>query len=531
MHAAGVLLAVEALIRWVPLARLSRMFGTRLNLEPVLDLTPPLDPTELSVRDRRHLRSARRVTDAWPFGRGTCLRRSLVVGHLIRRLRPTIRLGLVEVADDFTAHAWVEIDDRPLESIAGYAIFQQRETRYGDVTGSGRVFEHCGLRIRSEIDVALPVAAGTEWDVDVCIGPVTSETRNPLPGEVIALCQTDKQVWYTATRVATGYRLRFRDCCDMAISADLSHVEVRPAPSEAANVIPVLLAGTLVAFLLTLRGDAVLHASAVAVGGRALAFTGPSGSGKTTLAALLCVEAGGDLVTDDVLVVEPGPPATCIGGASELRLREASAGIATTRPEFPSYTTVDARVAFAPATAAAGHLPLSAIVIPGKSRTAAAVEVARMGEADALVAILALPRVYGWRDPEVLNRTFSTIAQIVNKVPVYLAMIPGDPHSTRPSLQLSPNSSMVECRAGCRRTRWASSPETRRRTVVAMVPRWRGPVLLTMSGVIPADLDDAIAGGRRPRADYREVGPEPRRRRRRLRRRRGQSGQTREGHP
>jgi hypothetical protein len=105
------------------------MFGTRLNLTPVLDMTPPLDLRELSVRDRRHLRSARRVTDAWPFGRGTCLRRSLVSGHLIRRLGPTIRLGLVEVAGDLTGHAWVEIDDRPLEDISGYAIFQQREAR------------------------------------------------------------------------------------------------------------------------------------------------------------------------------------------------------------------------------------------------------------------------------------------------------------------------------------------------------------------------------------------------------------------
>jgi hypothetical protein len=129
VHAAGVLLAVEALIRWVPLARLSRLFGTRLNLAPVRDGTPPFDPKELSVRDRRHLRSARRVTDPWPFGRGTCLRRSLVSGHLIRRLRPTIRLGLVEDGGRLTGHAWVEIDDRPLESINGYAVFQQRETR------------------------------------------------------------------------------------------------------------------------------------------------------------------------------------------------------------------------------------------------------------------------------------------------------------------------------------------------------------------------------------------------------------------
>lgn len=47
-----------------------------------------------------------------------------------------------------------------------------------------------------------------------------------------------------------------------------------------------------------------LHASAVAAGGRAIAFSGPSGAGKSTLAAALC-DGEFRLVCDDTLVLVP----------------------------------------------------------------------------------------------------------------------------------------------------------------------------------------------------------------------------------
>jgi hypothetical protein len=52
-----------------------------------------------------------------------------------------------------------------------------------------------------------------------------------------------------------------------------------------------------------LQGLEVLHASAVGVGGRAVAFTAASGSGKSSLAAHL-VAAGASFLTDDVLALD-----------------------------------------------------------------------------------------------------------------------------------------------------------------------------------------------------------------------------------
>jgi hypothetical protein len=128
LHAAFVITLVELTIRWVPLPRLSRLLGVRVNLAPAPAEAEPLSFTELSPTARRQVRCTRRVADAWPFSRGPCLRRSLVAGHLLRRHDPTLRLGVGGAGDALFAHAWIEIDDRPLENVDGLGVFQEVAT-------------------------------------------------------------------------------------------------------------------------------------------------------------------------------------------------------------------------------------------------------------------------------------------------------------------------------------------------------------------------------------------------------------------
>jgi len=64
---------------------------------------------------------------------------------------------------------------------------------------------------------------------------------------------------------------------------------------------------------LNLRGQVAIHANAVALNGRAVAFAGYSGMGKSTLSAY-CASRGAGFITDDVLIVNadglvhPGNP-------------------------------------------------------------------------------------------------------------------------------------------------------------------------------------------------------------------------------
>ena len=80
----------------------------------------PLRPAARAARDR--------VADAWPFSRGPCLRRTLVLGHLLREHDPALRLGVAGAGDDLNAHAWLEIDGQPLEDVTSFALFQHAPT-------------------------------------------------------------------------------------------------------------------------------------------------------------------------------------------------------------------------------------------------------------------------------------------------------------------------------------------------------------------------------------------------------------------
>lgn len=288
------------------------------------------------------------------------------------------------------------------------------------------VYAHGGLRIRSEVELHLPFALDGRWDVDVRRGRHLDECHGPPPGEVIAEYQMGGTSWYTATDTGSGYRLRFEGAGEFEISADLSTVEVRALRAGPEGLLPILLAGTVSAFLLALRGHTALHASAVAIDGTAVAFVGQSGRGKSTLAALLCVH-GAALVTDDVLTIDTEVPVRCTGGATELRLRAPAAALVPTHAEVRTRRTADERVAYAPSAAPPVPLPLGAIVVPAPSRSDPELVVARLDPSSALFTLLSFPRVYGWRRPDVLERDFGALSHLVNHVPVYVVTVPWGP--------------------------------------------------------------------------------------------------------
>jgi len=71
-------------------------------------------------------------------------------------------------------------------------------------------------------------------------------------------------------------------------------------------VFQTFLIGQALSFALLKRGLEPLHATAVIVGGRAIAFLGDSGQGKSTLGASF-LQAGCSLLCDDLLILKNGP--------------------------------------------------------------------------------------------------------------------------------------------------------------------------------------------------------------------------------
>lgn len=103
-------LAVEVALRVVPVRRLARWLGVPLELAAGRATTPAVDPNPpLTVWERRAGRAVLRVMRHWPFGDGSCLRQSLVLGALLRHRRPALRIGPVRAGDTLLAHAWLEV--------------------------------------------------------------------------------------------------------------------------------------------------------------------------------------------------------------------------------------------------------------------------------------------------------------------------------------------------------------------------------------------------------------------------------------
>lgn len=153
------------------------------------------------------------------------------------------------------------------------------------------LFRAFGLRISSDLD--LPELAsnddgGSPADVSVRFGEAA-----PPPGAV-----KNEDGHEVAPRAA---RLAFPDVGAFLVS-DGREVIVDPEAGVDERTVRLSLLGPVFAVLLHQRGFLVLHASAVAIGERAVAFLGESEWGKSTTAAAFFV-AGRPFVADDVAAV------------------------------------------------------------------------------------------------------------------------------------------------------------------------------------------------------------------------------------
>src|SRR6476646_8305081 len=204
------------------------------------------------------------------------------------------------------------------------------------------VYQLHGVTIRSEIALGTPARVESPIDLEVRWGERRSIPDEPPAGHTIALrdsvaggCQI--------VETSSGHAFRFPNACDFFLSKDLRRLRVHASP-EAEALVPILLAGTVLAAVLSLGGRVVLHASAMHDDGWTLAIVGGSGQGKSTLAALFCA-AGADLVSDDLLRVEiENRQARCFKGTPQIRLRPAAAALASRAPANTRTRTADGRV-------------------------------------------------------------------------------------------------------------------------------------------------------------------------------------------
>ena len=161
-----------------------------------------------------------------------------------------------------------------------------------------------GLRIHSEIELPeLPLerpSAGA--DVTVRIGAVPPAPSGPGPHAVEG-----------------GLLLPIHEVGRFFVR-DGAEIVVEPDPGVPEANVRLFLLGSAMGALLHQRGLLPLHANAVEIDGKAVAFMGGSGSGKSTLAAWLH-DRGYRIIADDVCVVRFDQAGRALASPGLPRLR------------------------------------------------------------------------------------------------------------------------------------------------------------------------------------------------------------------
>ena len=230
-----------------------------------------------------------------------------------------------------------------------------------------------------------------------------------------------------AARLERGrdrFRLRFDDTGSFDIARDGARIDWYPLPGASPAVVRADVLGRVLSVALHAAGDLCLHASAAAIGGKAVALVGPRGYGKSTLTMAL-VANGGRLVADDTVRLSGAPPRAAVAVPS-LRLREDAAarfGV-DVAPEIGDKVIVrDAPVA------AERWLPLEAIyvLVPRASEKGGPlVRRERLGSLEATLALVQHGKIAPLLGGEEAASVLPRAGAVANAVPVFALEVARD---------------------------------------------------------------------------------------------------------
>lgn len=271
-----------------------------------------------------------------------------------------------------------------------------------------------GRRLRVQVDASAPLS------------------NAPPPGRLVLDTVVGGHRLHWAAQGRAGWTLRVPAVCDIVVADTLDEVVCRPAPRTSEEQLVLLVRGLVLAFVLTMAGECVLHASAVEVrrpagadGERAeaVAFAGPSGTGKSTLAASACM-AGAPFIADDLLRVRPGAPSQWFGRSAALRLRPGAYGVVDGRSEqWAAEPTADGRLALHPEQSSHEWGTLRSVVLPRPSPDGQ-LRARRASAAEAVMALLRAGRLVQWLDRAVLERQFTQAVELADHLPVVVVDVP-----------------------------------------------------------------------------------------------------------
>jgi hypothetical protein len=267
--------------------------------------------------------------------------------------------------------------------------------------------------------------------VEICLG------SSPLAGEgipteedvlIFVSSDVDKsgepalRIW----RVAQGAYLHLRYCDGMQFWAEREGKSVWATWPETSSLedAATYLLGPVLGLVLRLRGVMCLHASAVEIAGRAVAFVGDAGAGKSTTAAALARLGQGVISDDIVAVIERGHEFCVMPAYPYLSLWPESVkmlyGPDKTLPRFSLHwekrllALEENRLRFEDRALALGAI----FLLGDRSSDASAPFLETLPSQENLTALVANSYATGLLDREMRAREFSMLGRLLSAIPV-----------------------------------------------------------------------------------------------------------------
>lgn len=177
-----------------------------------------------------------------------------------------------------------------------------------------------GFDVKTELPLRrLNAAAGTrgELTVETARAPLVAPDRDPLA----SLVDDQGRCWYASYELDGGRCLiGLPPTGRFLLEPDAARVIV-DHDGDDGELLEHRIVSSAICTLLAARGDLVLHAAAVEVDGRAVAFCGPTRRGKSSLARALGESGHGVLGEDGVVIGLDGEVPTAFPGARGVRVR------------------------------------------------------------------------------------------------------------------------------------------------------------------------------------------------------------------
>jgi hypothetical protein len=276
-----------------------------------------------------------------------------------------------------------------------------------------------GFEVKSDLPLLrLNSATGArgELRIEAAPGPLERPAREP----VSSLVTDDGHCWYASYELEDGRCLiELPPTASFLLEPEANRLIAESQDGDA-ELLEHRIISSAACTLLSMRGDLVMHASAVETDGRAVLFCGPTQRGKSTLARALG-EAGHRVLGEDGIAIELGDGGpVAFPGARGVRVRSRDENGRARTDLLPD-----------PGGGEPDPCPVGAVVLLGERGAQLTVE--RMESVRALAMLT--PNLVHSGSRAAIGGAFANLATLLGSTPAFAASLPDDLSALATSVQ------------------------------------------------------------------------------------------------